>query len=65
MAIAAQNCPVVGTITTVLSPSHPSCDGIDPELCCPITNSKVGHHDHNAIHNHPSALSIPSDKTED
>ncbi|KAF2771623.1 hypothetical protein EJ03DRAFT_253427, partial [Teratosphaeria nubilosa] len=57
-------CPVVGTTTTVLPPNHPSYDETDPELRCPITNAKVGHHDHNTIHNHPSAPSIPSDKTE-
>ncbi|TKX27578.1 hypothetical protein C1H76_0002 [Elsinoe australis] len=46
-------CPVVGTTTSVLPPSHPALSD-DPEARCPVTNAKVQHHN-NIIHSHPSA----------
>ncbi|KAI1470108.1 uncharacterized protein F4812DRAFT_421547 [Daldinia caldariorum] len=37
-------CPVVGPVTTVLPPDHPStADKADGDVC-PVTKAKVGHH---------------------
>lgn len=63
MAAKEAVCPVVGTTTSVLPPTHPSVNFSDPEARCPITNAKVEHHDNNTIHNHPSA-STPADPSE-
>ncbi|KAG4221630.1 hypothetical protein PC116_g29893, partial [Phytophthora cactorum] len=39
-----QVCPVVGPVTTVLPPDHPSTtDKADGDVC-PVTKAKVGHH---------------------
>lgn len=53
----ASICPVVGTTTTVLPPSHPPLSS-DPEARCPVTNAKVSHHD-NVLHSHPAAAQVP------
>ncbi|KAM3423179.1 hypothetical protein BST61_g630 [Cercospora zeina] len=53
-------CPVVGTTTNVLPPSHPEIPH-DSEARCPVTNAKVEHHD-NIIHNHPSDIQEPGSK---
>ncbi|KAI0452665.1 hypothetical protein F5B21DRAFT_482499 [Xylaria acuta] len=37
-------CPVVGPVTTVLPPDHPSTQGKTDEAECPVTKAKVGHH---------------------
>jgi len=37
-------CPVVGTVTTVLPPGHPTTEGKDADAECPVTHAKVGHH---------------------
>ncbi|KAI0021676.1 hypothetical protein F4780DRAFT_778459 [Xylariomycetidae sp. FL0641] len=38
-------CPVVGPVTTVLPPDHPSVDGAkDAAAECPVTKAKVAHH---------------------
>ena len=37
-------CPVVGTVTTVLPPDHPSTLGKADDAECPVTKAKVGHH---------------------
>jgi hypothetical protein len=45
-------CPVVGTVTTILPPDHPStADAKDGDLC-PITKAKVEHHK-GKVHEHP------------
>ncbi|KAI1342761.1 hypothetical protein F5Y15DRAFT_267896 [Xylariaceae sp. FL0016] len=37
-------CPVVGPVTTVLPPDHPSTAGKADGAECPVTKAKVGHH---------------------
>ncbi|RYP50926.1 hypothetical protein DL768_003651 [Monosporascus sp. mg162] len=37
-------CPVVGPVTTVLPPDHPSTDGRADADACPVTKARVGHH---------------------
>ena len=37
-------CPVVGPVTTVLPPDHPSTKDAKDGDVCPVTNAKVGHH---------------------
>ncbi|KAI1383316.1 uncharacterized protein F4822DRAFT_420176 [Hypoxylon trugodes] len=37
-------CPVVGPVTTVLPPHHPSTANCADGDVCPITKAKVGHH---------------------
>ncbi|KAI0203491.1 hypothetical protein F4808DRAFT_457765 [Astrocystis sublimbata] len=44
-------CPVVGPVTSVLPPDHPSTQGKTDEAECPVTKAKVGHHkDKVAVH---------------
>lgn len=45
-------CPVVGTVSSVLPPDHPSlADKADDDVC-PVTNACLRHHRHK-IHRHP------------
>ncbi|KAI1780103.1 hypothetical protein F4818DRAFT_165483 [Hypoxylon cercidicola] len=37
-------CPVVGPVTTVLPPNHPSTAVHADSDVCPVTKAKVGHH---------------------
>ncbi|KAI0135246.1 hypothetical protein F4814DRAFT_400329 [Daldinia grandis] len=37
-------CPVVGPVTTVLPPDHPSTANKADGDVCPVTKAKVGHH---------------------
>ncbi|KAI1083126.1 hypothetical protein F5B20DRAFT_528685 [Whalleya microplaca] len=46
-------CPVVGPVTTVLPPDHPSTAGKNDGEVCPVTKAKVGHHKDKVIL-HPS-----------
>ncbi|KAI1324782.1 hypothetical protein F5Y16DRAFT_379913 [Xylariaceae sp. FL0255] len=46
-------CPVVGTVTTVLPPNHPSTEGQADGAECPVTKAKVGHHKDKVVV-HPS-----------
>jgi len=51
-------CPVVGPVTTVLPPDHPSTEGKEDGAECPVTKAKVGHHkDKVAVHPAVSAAS--------
>ncbi|KAI8629614.1 hypothetical protein F5Y19DRAFT_72084 [Xylariaceae sp. FL1651] len=46
-------CPVVGPVTTVLPPDHPSTQGKADGAECPVTKAKVGHHKDKVVL-HPS-----------
>ncbi|KAI1500207.1 hypothetical protein F5X99DRAFT_387378 [Biscogniauxia marginata] len=46
-------CPVVGPVTTVLPPNHPSTQGHADGDECPVTKAKVGHHKDKVVV-HPS-----------
>lgn len=46
-------CPVVGPVTTVLPPDHPTTQGKTDEAECPVTKAKVGHHKDKVVM-HPS-----------
>ncbi|CAN8097670.1 unnamed protein product [Discula destructiva] len=39
-----QVCPVVGPVTTILPPDHPSTNGKADDAICPITKAQIGHH---------------------
>ncbi len=58
-----QVCPVVGTVTTVLPPNHPSTESKPDSAECSVTHAKVGHHKGKVV-SHPdvpsgSAASCP------
>lgn len=38
------NLDAEGTASTVLPPDHPSTEGKDDDVECPVTKAKVGHH---------------------
>ncbi|KAI0012120.1 hypothetical protein F4779DRAFT_569454 [Xylariaceae sp. FL0662B] len=46
-------CPVVGPVTTVLPPDHPSTASMGDDAVCPVTKAKVGHH-RDKVTPHPS-----------
>ena len=46
-------CPVVGTVSSVLPPDHPSLASKADEDVCPKTNAKLGDHK-GKIQQHPS-----------
>ncbi|CAJ2499714.1 Uu.00g025670.m01.CDS01 [Anthostomella pinea] len=46
-------CPVVGPVTTVLPPDHPSTEGQADGAECPVTKAKVGHHKDKVV-THPA-----------
>lgn len=37
-------CPVVGPVTTILPPDHPSTEGKADDAVCPVTKAQIGHH---------------------
>ncbi|PSR99078.1 hypothetical protein BD289DRAFT_361607 [Coniella lustricola] len=39
-----QVCPVVGPVTTILPPDHPSTEGKADDAVCPVTKAQMGHH---------------------
>lgn len=44
-------CPVVGTVSAVLPPSHPQLTEKEAGTVCPVTNAKLEHHkDRVAVH---------------
>ncbi|EON96221.1 hypothetical protein UCRPA7_8283 [Phaeoacremonium minimum UCRPA7] len=47
-----QVCPVVGPVTTILPPDHPSTSGKEDGAICPVTKAQVGHHK-NKVAEHP------------
>ena len=52
-------CPVVGTVTSVLPPDHPSLKDAKEDDVCPKTNAKLSHHV-GKIHQHPSVEAAKS-----
>ena len=46
-------CPVVGTVSSVLPPDHPSLASKNDSDICPVTNAKLGDHK-DKIQQHPS-----------
>lgn len=46
-------CPVVGPVSTMLPPDHPSTADSKEGDVCPITKATLGHHK-NKVHQHPS-----------
>ena len=46
-------CPVVGTVSSVLPPDHPSTANAKDGDVCPVTNAQLGHHK-DKVHTHPS-----------
>ncbi|KAI1169725.1 hypothetical protein F4777DRAFT_572101 [Nemania sp. FL0916] len=46
-------CPVVGPVTTVLPPDHPSTLGKSDDAECPVTKAKIGHHKDKVV-THPA-----------
>ncbi len=55
----AANCPVIGTTTTTLPPSHPEINLDEPGQTCPVVGATTNHHAH-LLHKHPK-VPIPSD----
>ena len=51
-------CPVVGTVSSVLPPEHPSLADKNDTDVCPITNAKLGDHK-DKIHQHPKVDDAP------
>lgn len=49
-------CPVVGPVSTILPPDHPSIDA-GAEVC-PVTNASLKHHT-NKVHPHPKIEDSP------
>ena len=45
-------CPVVGTVSSVLPPNHPSTENAKEGDVCPVTNAKFEHHK-GKVHSHP------------
>lgn len=53
-------CPVVGTVSSVLPPSHPSTANAKEGDVCPVTNATLAHHK-NKVHQHPSLEAVAKD----
>ncbi|EXJ85863.1 hypothetical protein A1O1_06232 [Capronia coronata CBS 617.96] len=53
-------CPVVGTVSSVLPPNHPSTAGAKDTDVCPVTNATLSHH-RNKVHKHPSLATVSKD----
>lgn len=51
-------CPVVGTVSSVLPPEHPSLKNKNDSDICPVTNAKLGDHK-DKIQQHPSVADAP------
>ncbi|KAL2118840.1 hypothetical protein VTJ04DRAFT_5799 [Mycothermus thermophilus] len=56
-----KNCPVVGTTTTTLPPSHPDVDLSQPGQTCPVVGATTDHHA-GILHKHP-AVPIPEGRS--
>ncbi|KAK6432293.1 hypothetical protein LTR95_011537 [Oleoguttula sp. CCFEE 5521] len=52
-SVTDATCPVVGPVSAVLPPSHPSLEGQQEGSVCPITNAKMAHHG-GKVHEHPA-----------
>ena len=52
-------CPVVGAVTTVLPPDHPSTANAKEGDVCPKTNATFAHHK-GKVHEHPQVESAPA-----
>ncbi|KAI0158141.1 hypothetical protein GGR57DRAFT_36351 [Xylariaceae sp. FL1272] len=57
-------CPVVGPVTTVLPPDHPSTAGKADGAECPVTKAKVGHHKDKVIE-HPNVQATEGEVAND
>ncbi|KAF2148614.1 hypothetical protein K461DRAFT_283047 [Myriangium duriaei CBS 260.36] len=53
-------CPVVGTVSSILPPDHPSTTGSKDGDVCPVTKASIGHHKNN-VHQHPPVLNASKD----
>lgn len=42
-------CPVIGSVTSVLPPDHPSTEGYADSDACPLTKARIGHHKDNVV----------------
>jgi len=51
-------CPVVGAVTNILPPNHPSTSDSKPGDVCPVTNATLGHHQ-GKVHPHPNLQTAP------
>ncbi|EXJ85102.1 hypothetical protein A1O3_05777 [Capronia epimyces CBS 606.96] len=51
-------CPVVGAVSSVLPPNHPSTATANDGEVCPVTNATLAHHK-NKVHPHPSLETAP------
>ncbi|KAI9871389.1 MAG: hypothetical protein M1823_008462, partial [Watsoniomyces obsoletus] len=51
-------CPVVGTVSSVLPPEHPTLANKSDSDVCPVTNAKLGDH-RDKITQHPSVADAP------
>ncbi|KAL1839504.1 hypothetical protein VTJ49DRAFT_1442 [Mycothermus thermophilus] len=60
-ATEEKNCPVVGTTTTTLPPSHPDIDLSQPGQKCPVVGATTDHHA-GVLHKHP-AVPIPEGRS--
>jgi len=55
-------CPVVGTVSSVLPPNHPSTENAKEGDVCPVTNAQLGHHK-GKVHAHPNVANAPQGAT--
>ena len=55
-------CPVVGAVSSVLPPNHPSTENAKEGDVCPITNATLSHHK-GKVHPHPSIENAPKGAT--
>lgn len=46
-------CPVIGPVSSVLPPDHPSMSGKSDDEVCPVTKATLGHHKNKVI-KHPN-----------
>lgn len=52
-SLDSATCPVVGSVSAVLPPSHPRLTQTEAGQVCPVTNATLGHHQ-GKVHEHPS-----------
>lgn len=51
-------CPVVGAVSSVLPPNHPSTAEAGDNDVCPVTNARLGHHK-DKVQPHPNLETAP------
>ncbi|KAK3056012.1 hypothetical protein LTR09_003246 [Extremus antarcticus] len=52
-SVADATCPVVGSVSAMLPPSHPKLTPDEAGQVCPVTNATLEHHK-DKVHEHPS-----------